>query len=124
MELLKMIALALLLVAAQLAPSHTAYHRPAAHRVARARKPVRRVQPLLINVLASCSVNPSRVGCNPDPNVQYRLTQLPGDTPYDGKTKSIEFAEKHDTCGVVGMPVCPHERKPWVKVELENPEGE
>jgi len=116
-----MFALALLLAAA--APPHPQVAAMHPVRVLRHRHPIRRARslkpPLLVNVMASCAVNPARVGCSTDPSRRYRLTGLGNDSRPDGKTESIEFAAKRNTCGVVGMPVCPRKRRPWVRIALD-----
>jgi len=92
-------------------------------RVARHRRPARRARlvkpPLLVNVMASCAVNPARIGCSTDPSRRYRLTGLDDDNRHDGKTASIELSAKRNMCGVVGMPVCPRQRRPWVRIALD-----
>jgi hypothetical protein len=74
--------------------------------------------------MASCAVNPARIGCGTDPNRRYRLTDPSDENRYDGKTASIEVAEKRNSCGVVGMPVCPRKRRPWVRIALDGDRSE
>jgi len=116
-----MLALALFLATAAPAYPPAATAHPV--RVIRHRHPVRRAQspkpPLLVNVMASCAVNPARIGCSTDPSRRYRLTGLGDDSRHDGKTASIELATKRNMCGVVGIPVCPRTRRPWVRIALD-----
>lgn len=121
-----MLALALLLATA--APAHLQTVPVHSVHVARHRRADRRTRsvkpPLLMNVMASCAVNPARIGCNKDSAQRYRLTETGDGGRYDGKTASIEVAEKRNTCGVVGMPVCPRKRRPWVRIALDRDPSE